>query len=66
MLFYNFFFYLIIMVYFCLLCDLLENCMGSSYFLCIVLENGENVIKYLNEYFGLYCSFVILILLSIF
>ena len=40
---YNLSSHSIIMAHLCLLCDLLENCIGSSYFSCIASENGENV-----------------------
>ena len=50
---YNLSSHSIIMAHLCLLYDLLENCMGSSYFSCIASENGENVTKHLNERSGL-------------
>lgn len=63
---YNLFSHSIIMAHLCLSFDLLENCIGSSYFSCIASENGENVTKHLNEHSGLYCSSAILILSSTF
>lgn len=50
---YNLSSHSIIMAHPCLSFDLLENCIGSSYFSCMALENGENVTKDLNEHSGL-------------
>ena len=50
---YNLSSHSIIMAHPCLSFDLLENCIGSSYFSCMASENGENVTKHLNEHSGL-------------